>query len=64
MPSKVERVYRVGARNGREKFAEGYTRDRVLGSYIHLHFGSNPQAAQNFVAACRNKSRKVDNENE
>lgn len=62
MPPEVERAYQVGARNGRERFAEGYSVGRALGSYIHLHFGSNPQVAQNFVAACRNQARKVDKE--
>jgi len=55
MPEEVHRVYRVSARNGQETFIEGYASGNVLGSYIHLHFGSNPQVADNFVAACRNK---------
>ncbi len=55
MPDNIERVYRVTARNGREQFAEGFVTGPVLGSYIHLHFGSHPQVADNFVAACRNK---------
>lgn len=55
MPESVKRVYRVSARNGQQQFAEGYSKGHVLGSYIHLHFSSNPQVADNFVAACRNK---------
>lgn len=55
MPETVKRVYRVSARNGQQQFAEGYSKGHVLGSYIHLHFASNPQVADNFVAACRNK---------
>lgn len=53
MPEKVNRIYQVTARNGIETFTEGYQVGNVLGSYIHLHFGSNPQVAENFVAACR-----------
>ena len=55
MPESVERLYRVSARNGRDEFAEGYSSGSVLGSYIHLHFGSHPQVADSFVSACRNK---------
>jgi cobyrinic acid a,c-diamide synthase len=28
----------------------------VLGSYIHLHFRSNPEAAKHFVEWCAGKS--------
>lgn len=33
--------------------AEGYLAGNVLGSYLHLHWGSCPEAARHFVAACR-----------
>ena len=46
-------VYRVTDRAGLEKSREGYLTGRTLGSYIHLHFASCPQAAASFVAACR-----------
>ncbi len=59
IPESVHRVYRVSARNGQEQFAEGYVLGKVLGSYIHLHFASHPQVAENFVAACRNNNGRV-----
>jgi len=30
----------------------GYLAGRVYGGYVHLHFGSNPALAENFVSAC------------
>lgn len=44
-------AYLVKDRLGRE-FAEGFVQGNVLASYIHLHFGSQPQAAKSLVAAC------------
>ena len=39
---------------GKTKISEGYHYKNCLGSYVHLHFGSNPEFARGFVAACRN----------
>ncbi len=33
--------------------AQGIWQDNTLASYVHLHFGSNPQSAPSFVNACR-----------
>jgi cobyrinic acid a,c-diamide synthase len=33
--------------------SEGYRVGRTLGSYVHLHFGSCPEAARAFVETCR-----------
>jgi cobyrinic acid a,c-diamide synthase len=52
-PSTGEAVYRIADRAGVERPAEGYMVRRTLGSYIHLHFGSAPRAAQSFVDSCR-----------
>ena len=46
-------AYRIADRAGMERPAEGYMVRRTLGSYIHLHFGSAPRAAQSFVDSCR-----------
>lgn len=51
MPEQIERCYRV-SRNGKELGLEGYRIKNCLGSYLHLHLGSNPAAAAAFVQAC------------
>ena len=45
-------VYRVASRTGMDQHKEGYQIGRCLGSYIHLHFGSCPDAARCFVQTC------------
>jgi len=50
MPEEIERIYQVN--NGHE---EGYRHKNVLGGYMHLHFGFNPQMVSNFVARCAKK---------
>lgn len=46
-------VYSVAPRNGATQSREGFQNHRCLGSYIHLHFGSRPEAAECFIDACR-----------
>ncbi len=46
-------VYRLTDRGGMEQEHEGFLSDQTLGSYVHLHLGSQPQAARYFVDACR-----------
>ncbi len=46
-------VYRMTDRAGMGKTADGFVANQTLGSYIHLHFGSCPQAAGHFVNACK-----------
>ena len=48
----IKTVYNVSKRTGLNKISEGFQIKRCLGSYIHLHFGSCPQAAQHFVETC------------
>jgi len=50
--SGIDTVYRLTDRVGVDKPPEGYYTNRTLGSYTHLHFGSQPQLAGYFVTAC------------
>jgi cobyrinic acid a,c-diamide synthase len=52
MPASVERAYRV-RRGSNDLGTEGYRIGNCLASYIHLHFGSCPEIAVNFVQTCR-----------
>jgi cobyrinic acid a,c-diamide synthase len=52
MPEEVGRCYQV-SRQGTILGAEGFRIRNCLASYIHLHFGSTPDIAGTFVAACR-----------
>ena len=52
MPEEVERCYRV-SRQGIILGEEGFRVRNCLASYLHLHFGSNPDIARTLVAACR-----------
>jgi len=55
MPQGVQRTYRVFDRKGRALEAEGYRKQNLLASYVHLHFGSAPQAAVNLVSFIRSR---------
>ncbi len=39
--------------------SEGYSKNNVLASYVHLHFGSNPEVARNLVESCRAYKEKL-----
>ena len=39
---------------GAEGRYDGYAKDNIFGSYIHIHFRGNPKLAHNFVSACSN----------
>ena len=48
-PVQMDRVYRTrNFLSGREE-NEGFRRKNILASYVHLHFGSNPNVATSFV---------------
>lgn len=49
----TETVYSVTGRKLLPEGGEGFMKNRVLGSYIHLHWGSNPETARFFVDCCK-----------
>jgi cobyrinic acid a,c-diamide synthase len=57
----VDTVYRVEGRAGIQESLEGYRVNRTLGSYVHLHFGSQPAASPAFVDACRHHRQERKN---
>lgn len=56
--SGLATAYSLEDRLGEKQLTEGYCRYRTLASYVHLHFGSNPGLAANFVASCRRYKEK------
>ena len=48
MPADIARIYEVN--NGT---SEGYAYRKVLGGYMHLHFGFSPQVVEEFIKFCR-----------
>jgi cobyrinic acid a,c-diamide synthase len=51
-PADAPGTYAVTSRFGESMVTEGFQVNNTLGSYIHLHFGSQPNAAAAFVRAC------------
>lgn len=50
----MKSVYRVTSRAGQDIGLKGYQKNLTLGSYLHVHFGSNPGCARTFVDNCAN----------
>lgn len=53
LPEDMPAVYATADRKGNTAGAEGFLVDNTLGSYIHLHFASNPEVAEHLVAAAK-----------
>ncbi len=51
MPLEIKRVYRVKKIDGIQ-FTEGYNLKNTIGSYIHIHFGSNVIVGEDIVRFC------------
>ena len=47
----VQRIYAWTGRRG--VVLEGFIEGSVIASYIHAHWGSNPEIAASFVASCQ-----------
>ena len=45
-------AYKIKSRDGKNENLTGFTKGNLLASYIHLHFGSNPEIATTFVDKC------------
>jgi cobyrinic acid a,c-diamide synthase len=52
-PGTAQSVYRVRDRRGEQRDPQGFQIGSVLGSYIHVHFGSNPDCARFFATRCK-----------
>ncbi len=50
--TRADNVYQVSSRAGQDIQLKGYQTANTLGSYLHLHFGSNPSCAARFVKTC------------
>lgn len=48
----LDTVYAVSGRKGPMETLEGFRMGNTLGSYIHLHFASNPEIPKAFVQLC------------
>lgn len=51
-PPPTPSAYRVFPAGEGEGKPEGYRYKNVLASYVHLHFGSHPKVAENFIRSC------------
>ena len=49
----ISDVYRVTSRAGQDLSLKGYQVYNTLGSYLHVHFGSNQDCAKHFVDTCK-----------
>jgi cobyrinic acid a,c-diamide synthase len=52
---KSENGYEISYRSGRSKVS-GYINKNILASYVHLHWGQTPEAAEFFIQSCRSQS--------
>ncbi|MBU3953710.1 MAG: hypothetical protein KJ658_16360, partial [Proteobacteria bacterium] len=48
----IKNVYQVTSRAGQDILLKGYQKNQTLGSYLHVHFASNPNCAPVFVEHC------------
>jgi len=60
----VATVFSITDRSGMDKTPEGYLINHTLGSYNHLHFGSQPDVTRCFVENCLTYRNKRNERNE
>jgi len=53
LETDISNVYKVTSRSGQDISLKGYQRFNTLGSYLHIHFGSNEKCAGQFVKKCQ-----------
>jgi cobyrinic acid a,c-diamide synthase len=51
-PKTCRRIYEITGRKGQVPAEEGYRVHNSLASYVHLHFGSHPKIAENWIRFC------------
>jgi cobyrinic acid a,c-diamide synthase len=49
---ELAKQYQITGRQGQKAAAEGFSWNNVLASYVHLHFGSNPETARHLLESC------------
>lgn len=54
----LQTMYAVTPRAGGVVSSEGYLVNNTLGSYIHLHFGSKPEAGTKFIESCKHYKKE------
>jgi cobyrinic acid a,c-diamide synthase len=59
--ASLSTLYSVKDRIGKSHNLEGYQVNRTIASYIHLHWGSCPKAAETFATICRQYQSKRTN---
>ena len=52
-PSRLSRIYSVKDGEGNQTGNEGCRVNNTLGSYLHIHFGSNPATAGHLINYCK-----------
>lgn len=57
MPASVPRIYNVHSTSGSR--LDGFLSGTVLGSYLHVHFGSCPAFAERFITAASARQKQV-----
>jgi len=52
-PNEQTAAYSLTGGKGEDGRLEGFVKDNLLASYLHLHFASNPAVIDNFIEECK-----------